>query len=153
MTARTSAGTTLAISATAPATFNQAGFSALSFTNIGEVTQIDGNIGRQYNLVTHMPLASRGTVKKKGSFNSGSMNVPLALDRDDAGQILAQAALLSDNDYSFRLTDQGGDILYCRGIVMSFPVTYGGVDAISTATISIEITTDANGNDFVIVNV
>lgn len=149
MNARTSAGTTIAISATLPATFNQAGFEALTFTTIGEVTNVEGNVGRTYNLVTHNPLATRATVKKKGSYNSGSLTCPLAIDRDDAGQLIAQDALLSDNDYAFAITEQDGTVRYFQGIVMSFPVVYGGVDAITTGTLTVEITANDAGLDFV----
>lgn len=149
MTAMTSAGTVLGISASAPATFNEAGFSVLTYTDIGEVTDISGDLGRVYNLVTHNPLATRATRKYKGSFNSGSLQLALAIDKADAGQILAQAALLSDADYSFELTLQDGSVIYFRGKVMSFPLTPGNVDSIAAGTISIEITADDDGNDFV----
>ena len=149
MTAMTSAGTTLAISAGAPATFNEAGFEALTFTEIGEITDIGGDIGRVYNLVTHTPLANRSTRKYKGSYNSGSATITLALDPDDAGQTLVEAALNSDNAYSFRLERQDGSTRYFRGMVMSFPEAYGGVDAITTRTVTVEITADDSGNDFV----
>ncbi|CDO34996.1 hypothetical protein [Novosphingobium sp. KN65.2] len=149
MNAITSAGTTLGISAGAPATFNQAGFEALTFTGIGEVTSIDGDLGRVYNLVTHNPLATRATVKKKGSYNSGSVTLQLAIDRDDAGQVLALAARDSDANYSFELTLQDGTVIYFQGLVMSFPINAGNVDSITAGTISIEITADDSGNDFV----
>lgn len=149
MTAMTSAGTTIAISAGNPASFNQAGFEALSFTDIGEVTSVDGDVGRVYNLVTHNPLATRATQKYKGSYNSGSLTLPIAIDRADAGQIIVQAALVSDNDYSFKLTLQDGAVFYFKGKVMSFPVNAGGVDSITSGTITVEITADDNGNDFV----
>lgn len=149
MTAMTSAGTTIAISAGNPATFNSAGFSALSFTDVGEVTEVSGDVGRVYSLVTHNPLATRATQKFKGSYNSGSITLPVAIDRADAGQIIAQAALVSDDDYSFKLTMQDGAVIYFRGKVMSFPVSMGGVDSITSGTITVEITADDNGNDFV----
>lgn len=150
MTAMTSAGTSLGIVAGSPATFNEVGFETLApYTTIGEITDIGGDIGRVYNLVTHNPLATRATVKKKGSYNSGSMTLSLALDPDDAGQILMEAALLSDAAYSFKLTRQDGTVLYFQGVVMSFPENYGGVDAITTRTATIEITADDDGNDFV----
>lgn len=149
MTAMTSAGTTLAISAGNPATFNQAGFEALTFTAIGEITSVDGDVGRVYNLVTHNPLATRATVKYKGSYNSGSMTLPVAIDRADAGQVIAQAALLSDANYSFKMTLQDGSVIYCQGKVMSFPLNAGGVDSITSGTITVEITADDSGNDFV----
>lgn len=149
MSAKTSAGTVLGISAAAPVTFNEAGFEALVYTDIGEITDIGGDIGRVYNLVTQNPLATRATRKFKGSFNSGNAQLSLAIDRDDAGQILAKTALNSDNDYSFCLTLQDGEKLYFRGKVMSFPLNVSNVDSITTGTITIEITSDDDGNDFV----
>lgn len=144
MTVRTSAGTTIGISATVPASFNQAGYEALSFTTIGEVTDL-GEFGREFALVTHNPLGSRGTVKKKGSFNEGSISMQLGLDTDDAGQILAKAASLSDNDYSFQVTTQNGDIYWFQAQVMSFKVNIGSVDQITTASVTLELTTNSAG--------
>ncbi len=144
MTVRSSAGTTLKISAATPATFNAAGYEALTFTNIGEVTDL-GEFGREFNLVTHNPLGSRGTVKLKGSFNEGSINVQLGLDTDDAGQILAKTASQSDNDYSFNVTTQNGDDYYFQAKVMSFKVGIGSVDGVTGATIMLEITTSSAG--------
>lgn len=152
MTAYTSAGSTIALSAGSPATFDSPGFGALTFTAIGEVTNIDGNFGRTYNVVTHNPLSTRGTVKKKGSFNSGSLTIQLALDNDNAGQTLAQAALASDNAYAFKVTLQNGDIYYFQGLVTAFPVTVGSVDAITAGSITVEITTHSSGADIVLVN-
>ena len=146
MGVRTSAGSVLAISASTPATFNAAGYSAvgMTYTPIGEVTDL-GEFGREFALVTHNPVDSRGTVKKKGSFNEGSMTVQLGLDTDDAGQVLAKAASLSDADYSFKLTDQKGDVYYFQGQVMSWKVGVGSVDTITAATMVIELTTSDGG--------
>lgn len=144
MAVRTSAGTTIKLSAGIPATFNAAGYAALTWTAIGEVTDL-GEFGREFNLVTHNPLGSRGTVKKKGSFNEGSITLQLGLDTDDAGQILAKTAHLSDNDYSFEIATQNGDKYYFQAQVMSFKVGVGGVDQITAATIMLEITTNSAG--------
>lgn len=144
MSVRTSAGTTIGISSSAPATFNATGYDALTFTSIGEVTDL-GEFGREYNLVTHNPLASRGTVKKKGSFNEGTTTVAVGLDTDDAGQILVKTASTSDSDYYFKITTQNGDIYYFAAQVMSFKVSVAGVDSISSATINLEITTNSAG--------
>ena len=84
---QTSAGTTIAISAVLPATDDAAGYNALTWAAIGEVTDL-GEFGREYATVTHNPVASRRTIKRKGSYNDGTMALQLALDRDDAGQIL-----------------------------------------------------------------
>lgn len=144
MTVRTSAGTTLHVSASNPATYNVAGYEALSFTAVGEITDF-GEFGREYALVTHNPVGNRGTVKKKGSFNEGTMNMSLGLDTDDAGQIILKAASLSDNDYSFKVTTQNGDIYYFQAQVMNFKVGVGSVDTITSATVALELTTNSAG--------
>lgn len=144
MTVRTSAGTTLKVSASAPATFNTAGYSALSFTAVGEITDL-GEFGREFALVTHNPVGTRGTQKFKGSFNEGTMNLTLGLDTDDAGQVLMKAASLADSAYSFEVTTQNGDTYYFQAMVMSFKVGIGSVDSITTATCTLELTTSAGG--------
>ena len=144
MTVKTSATTTFKVSASTPATFDSTGYNALTFTTVGEVTNY-GEFGRQYNLVTHSPVASRGIVKKKGSFNEGSIQLQLGLDTDDAGQILMKAAALSDNDYSFLITTQNGDKYYFQGQVMGWKVNVGSIDQITGATATIEITSSSAG--------
>jgi hypothetical protein len=144
MTVATSAGSTLKVSASTPATFNVAGYSVLSFSNIGEITDL-GEFGREYALVTHMPVGSRGTQKFKGSFNEGTMTLSLGLDTDDAGQILMKAASLSDDNYSFEVETQNGDIYYFQAKVMSWKVGIGSVDSITTATCTLELTTSSTG--------
>lgn len=144
MTVRTSAGTTLGVSASSPATFNEAGYEALTFTPVGEITDL-GEFGREYALVTHNPLGSRGTVKFKGSFNEGQISLQLGLDTEDAGQVLLKAAAKSDNNYSFAVETQAGDFYYFQAQVMSFKVGVGAVDSITTATVMLEITTTSAG--------
>lgn len=144
MTAATSAGTTLHISAGVPSTFDDTGYAALTYTAVGEVTDL-GEFGREYNLVTHNPLANRGTVKLKGSFNEGSIQAQLALDTDDAGQILAKTASKSDANYAFKVITQNGDKYYFQAKVMSFKVGVGGVDTVTSATMTLEITTSSTG--------
>ena len=144
MTTRTSAGTTFKVSASTPATWDAAGYAALTYTTVGEITNF-GEFDRVYNLVTHNPVSNRGTVKKKGSFNEGQMALQLGLDTDDTGQILMKAASLSDNDYSVLVTTQNGDKYYMQVQVMSWKVNVGGVDSITSAACTVEITTSSTG--------
>lgn len=144
MAVRTSAGTTLKISAGVPATFNTAGYAALTYTAIGEITDL-GEFGREYSLVTHNPVGNRSTQKFKGSFNEGTMTLQLGLDTDDAGQILAKAAVASDNNYAFEVVTQNGDKYYFQAQVMSFKLGVGDVNKITSATIMVEITTSNTG--------
>lgn len=147
MTVQTTAGTTLYITATTPATFDATGY-ATAFQSgaktVGEIIDL-GEFGREYTLVTHNPIDTRGTQKFKGSFNEGSMALQLGLDQDDEGQILMQTALNSDADYSFEITLQNGDIAYFQAKVMSFKIGAGGVDNITSATCTLELTTSKTG--------
>ena len=144
MSVNSSAGTTLKISASAPATFDAEGYAALTFTNVAEITDL-GEFGRDYALITHNPIGSRGTRKKKGSFNEGTMALQLGLDTDDAGQVLVKAASMSDDDYSFEITTQNGDKYYFQAQVMSFKVNLGSVDSITAASVNLELTSTSTG--------
>ena len=151
MAAYTSAGSTLRVTSTAPASFNSMGYGTI-FPNtptagnpvVGEITDL-GEFGREYALVTHNPVGNRSTQKYKGSFNEGTMNVSLALDTGDAGQIIMKAASLSNNDYYFEVRTQRGDKYYFPAKVMSWKVGVGSVDQITTATATLEITTSSGG--------
>ncbi len=140
----TSAGTTLRITASSPATYDVTGYAALTYTAVGEVTDVN-ELGREYALVSHSTLVTSGTVKKEGSFNEGAISLELELDTDDEGQILAKAASFSDNNYSFEVTTQNGDIYYFQAQVMSFKVGINLVDDITSASINLELTTNSNG--------
>lgn len=140
--AKTSAGSFLSISAELPATHDVAGFGAITaWTEVGEITDI-GEFGREYTLVTHNPLKDRRTVKRKGSFNDGSITLQMARDVSDAGQALLQTAQDDDNSYSIRVTLQDGTPLYTTAQVMSYKTTIGSVDAITSATTVLEIDND-----------
>jgi len=149
MTVRTSAGTTLRVTSSAPSTYDASGYNTLFTASpvpalVGEITDL-GEFGREFALVTHNPVGTRGTQKFKGSFNEGTMTLSLGLDTDDAGQIVMKAASLSDNSYSFQVVTQNGDKYYFQAKVMSWKVGVGGVDSITTATCTIELTTNSAG--------
>lgn len=134
----TAAGTILAISAGVPATLTPTAYAALTFTTIGEITGA-GTVGRTYNIVNHNPLATRGTVKLKGSFDDGSVTAPAAYAPGDPGQVLVQTALDSDAFYSFKETLQDGTIIYYQGQVTAAPITADGVDSIVSTSIAIAV--------------
>lgn len=135
----TSAGTTIGVVSGDPSTYDASGFEALTYSLVGEVTDL-GEFGREYSLVTHNPLGDRQTVKRKGSFNDGSISMTVARVPDDAGQTVLQEALDSDDNYSFNVTLQDGTNLYFSAQVMSYTANVGTVDQITTASVTIEIT-------------
>lgn len=137
----TSAGTTLSISAAAPATYDSTGFSALTWTEIGEVSDL-GEFGRQYNLVTFNTLGNRRTVKRKGSFNDGTIAAQMARAPSDAGQTILTTAVDDDKSYSIKVVLQNGTIFYTTAQIMSYTTNVGNVDQITSATVNLEIDND-----------
>lgn len=144
MGVQTTALTTIGISAATPATFDSTGYVALTYSNIGEVTNF-GEYGRTYAEVTHNPVASRGTQKFKGSFNEGNLTLDLAIDKEDTGQALATVALDDDEDYSFEIKYQDGSTDFFQAKVMSFTKSPAGVDSIYSGTLTLAITTNSDG--------
>lgn len=131
--------TTISVSATLPATFDDTGYAALTFTAVGQVTDWTPG-GQVYNVVTSNPIAQRSTDKYKGTFNNGADSITVNRDDDDAGQVIIQSALLSDADQAFEVTYQDGTIDYFTGKVVSFDTVAGGADSIVQKTISLERT-------------
>lgn len=143
----TAALTTLGVSATAPTTYDASGYGALTFTDVGEITDF-GEIGRVYNEITHNPVGTRETFKFKGSYNDGTLQLQLARPEGvtgDAGLTILEAALDSDSDYHFEIelndnpSGTTNTFLYFSGKVMSAPDQIGGVDSIVAKTINISV--------------
>lgn len=141
MTVMTSAGSTLGISSSAPATYDAAGFNALTYTMVGEITDL-GEFGKEFNLVKHVALGNRKERKFKGSYNNGNLPLQMGRDTSDAGQTALRNALASDADFSFKVTLQNGTKLYFVGKVMSYKTAVGSVDQITGANTTIEISDD-----------
>lgn len=139
--AMTSAGTTIGISAALPATYDQTAFAALTYTEIGEVSDL-GEFGREYNVVKFNPLKDRRTVKRKGSFDDGTVQVQLAKAATDAGQILLKSAVNSDASHSVKIVLQDGTTFYFTAQVSSSTVNVGNVDQITSSTFKLEIDND-----------
>jgi len=140
----TSAGTTIGVTATAPGTYDDNttdGLPTLTYSLIGEVSDL-GEFGREYNEVTFNPLGDRRTVKRKGSYNDGSVSMTVARDPSDAGQTVLQDALDDDASYYFNVTLQDGTELYFAAQVMSYTTNVGSVDQITTASVTLGITDD-----------
>src|SRR6056297_2988256 len=98
----TSAGTTIGLTGTAPTNYDDNttdGLPSLSYTLIGEVTDL-GEFGREYSAVTHNPLGDRRTVKRKGSYNDGTVAMTVARVPGDGGQTILQTAVDSDASQS-----------------------------------------------------
>ena len=150
MAVDTSAGTLLHIAIAKPTTFDATGYAALTWVPVGEIVD-PGEFGRKYALIKHNPVATRGTQKFKGSFDEGVMNLKMALDPSDAGQIVMIAAAVADQSYSFKVTLPNGQKYYSQAMVMDFVVGGLTVDSVTSAAASLELTTTKTGVGIVMV--
>jgi hypothetical protein len=149
MTHSVSAGTTFHISAGVPATFNTAGYAALSFTQVGEVRDYS-EFGVEWANSMNKQVALRGVQKKKTSRDPGGFNLTLALDTDDAGQIMMKTARDSATAvYACKFTSPNGDKYYCQILVNSYKITLGNQDGDIMANASCVVTTSATDVDWI----
>lgn len=144
----TAAGAKLYVSSSAPATYDQSGYEALTWTEVGDVTDF-GDFGKTFNLVTFMPIADRKTYKRKGSYNEGALTLQMARAAHiDAGQAIILAGANSDDSYSFKIAHNNvltttGTVQYFPGQIMSYTTSgFSGPDSIVTASVSVEIDGD-----------
>jgi hypothetical protein len=128
----------LSVSAATPATFNAAGYADLSWTEVGEVSEIP-EFGAAHDVNTITPLKSGIVNKFHGALNYGSITVPLGYDPADAGQIILLAALASKDEISFRETRSDGTVRYLMGKVFSFQRGQS-VGSVNMASCNIEFT-------------
>jgi hypothetical protein len=129
MTISTVAGSTLSVSASLPATNDVAGYAALTWTTIGEMTDIGAVKGRAYNTSTHSPIGTPMQVSKKASYTLPNGEFTVGWDDADAGQAIIEAGANSGTDtYAFKLTKQDGVTRYFTAQVMQFVENLGTVD-------------------------
>lgn len=143
MTVKTSTGTLLAIVQGVPATFDQSGYEALDYVDVGEVTDIP-EYGPVFQVVTHEPLATGITQKHKGFVDYGSITYGLGQDTEDAGQkILLDSALIENVNeaYSICITMSDGTKDYFTGKIFSYTTNPGSANSIIGSSAQFEINT------------
>lgn len=137
-----SVGTTISVADASPATYDAAGFGALTFSLVGEAAELP-SFGAEAALATHTPLATGIVNKRRGSVNYGSVTLPMALSETDAGQAILEAAGLAaagtDAQVAVEVVLPNSDILYFTAQVMSFKTNVGNADAIAMAEVTLEL--------------
>lgn len=136
----TSAGTKLYIGTTAT---NPVGDTYAEF---GKITDL-GTFGRVYKEILFEELGSRATLKFKGTYNDGTLNLKVGRDLIDAGQAAANTALDSDLDYNFKLTlnDSSGttgalpSTFYFKAKVMTFTTNVGTPNQVVAGEVMVSI--------------
>ena len=114
-------GAIISIDAAEPATYDEAGFAALTYDEIGEAISI-GAYGGTAEVLTQTPVKT-GIVKKvKGSKNYGSQAVQFGVITD-AGQTALQAGFDGANSsviHSVKVEYDDGVVRYYTALVTSY---------------------------------
>jgi hypothetical protein len=132
------AGATLSISASIPATYDQAGYeaSAMVYTEIGEIENY-GNHGVTANISTFTPVKTSVVTKIKGSKDYGTMALMIGSIPSDAGQVILGAAAESNNHYSAKMVYPDGEVHYLDALVGKKEYQDGSVN--DTSKIAVDL--------------
>lgn len=136
MAKQTSLGTAYAISAAEPATYDDAGFVALTWTDVVGVTNM-GDFGPTFGDVTDTPLVTGITEHRKGGADYGSFAPVMSYDQSDAGQALFIDGVdgsEKDTVFSHRVTLQDGTIFYVTGQIFAAPLSVGDASSMVSVT-------------------
>lgn len=128
---------TLSISATLPATDDAAGYAALTFTDVGGITDLP-SISGSYNDVSYDLLSDGVTCHHAGQFNPGSDTFNFARKISDAGQALIKTQHDGKLLTSFKIAYANGDIDYCVGYIQTAQITNGTADTVRAKAITVQ---------------
>jgi len=139
----TSTGTKLSVVAEDPATFDDVGYEALTFVEVGEVIDLP-EYGPNVQVVESNPLATGITEKFKGFINFGSQSMGLEFDSEDAGQqILADGVegATKNQQHAVKIEYQDGSIDYYSARIFSYTKAPGSANSMVGSTVQVEINT------------
>lgn len=110
-------GATFAIVAAAPATYDSAGYAALSWSAaIGEVVSW-GATGDSHEDIAVTEVSTGRTKHINGAKDGGAIPFTIKYAAADAGQVIIRAQNGSNTACSVRITDPDGKIEYMTGIL------------------------------------
>jgi hypothetical protein len=138
------AGTIISISASQPATEDQAGYAALTYTVIGSIINA-GELPDEAGEITFNTLDERVTQTLKGNINPGTQTLEIGYDKGDAGMVLLVDGTTGaeiDTRHSIKVETKAGDIRYYQALIMSANISYGTSEDVVTATANIKRVTD-----------
>ncbi len=107
-----------------------------------------GEFSRQFEVVRFNAIGNGRTLKIKGPFDDGTLQLSAAFDLTQAGQLIMFNACKTPNQdvYPFLLTLVGTDpafsAVYFGGLPMSYRINAGAANSILRATINIEVDTE-----------
>jgi hypothetical protein len=121
--ANSNASSKIYVCATAQdSTLAQVDYEALTWVEVGGVGS-RGEMGKSTNILSYDTWGDAVVLKAKGMTDAGSVDLEVARDYDDAGQVILRTASSVNQNYAFKeLRNDGidgndGTIIYNRGLV------------------------------------
>lgn len=148
----TGSGTCVSVSASTPATHNAAGFTALTYTQLGELESL-GEINIRHDSASFANLCTGKTTIIKGAEQGIEFDITVAMDRDDAGQAIMTTARKGLNDkVAIKIVDNAGDTVYVLAYVMGERIAGGaGVNDVRMNVYSLGVIAPASADTAVVV--
>lgn len=137
----TSTGIKFYIAVGKPATEDKAGYEALSWTEVAEVTDLP-EYGPNVTVVESQPLATGITEKYPGFSDYGSIALGLDQDISDTGQIALQDSVQiagKVKPHSYKVEFSNDKVDYWHGGTFSFTTNPGSANSMVSATAQVEI--------------
>jgi hypothetical protein len=133
-------GTCLFVAVGAPATYDKVGFDALTWIEVGEVTDF-GEVGGERSVSTHIPVKTGEVNKRGGSIDYGQQAVTFGKDLTDVGQIALEAAVDDNTTHSVKVLDSDGvNYEAYTAIVTSFKTSRGDASTIIGGSSNFDLT-------------
>ena len=134
----TLSGSKIGLVADLPATYDAAGYAALTYDNgICAVKEMP-TINRTWNPVEDKKLCERTSYDKKGTAKWDNMTYTLNIETGDSAQVTYRALEASDDAGSFKFLFQNGDVAYLTAQVSQFSITDGGDgDTLNMGTVTL----------------
>lgn len=138
-------GSTVSVVKGAPATYDAAGYDALTFVKVGEITSLSP-FGGTATVTTNIPLETGIVDKHIGSIDYGQLALTIAADSADAGQLLLKAGFDGADkglEYSIELslaTSTGTNVIrYTSAKISSFETDVSDADSIIMVNSNLEL--------------
>lgn len=135
----TNIGTVVSVSAGIPATFDQAGYEALTFSEVTGVSSL-GEFGPAYEILNHTDVNNGITKKAHGALNYGDPALQYRIVDADAGQGIITTALNTRATISVKIERPSGLAQYVQAIVSSAPDSEANAAATRLRSSNINIT-------------
>lgn len=112
-------GSTLSIVASTPASEDQTGYEALSYTEVGKIVSV-GELGDESDEITFDLLKTGRRSRVNGVKDLGNIPVVVEHDAADAGQDIVRAGNNTNTTHTFKITDTDNIDYYFQGLLANY---------------------------------